>query len=75
MNRLIAAQRHGYRLVGGMRQRRFDGTSFESKKLLENAHAAKRQSHHHGPGVLCRGSGARCVSPFLTLKILFFEVQ
>jgi hypothetical protein len=39
-------------LVGGTRQRRFDGTNLKPRKLLENAHAAKRQSHHYSPGAL-----------------------
>jgi hypothetical protein len=34
-------------LVGGTRGRHFSGTNFKPQKLLENAHAAKRQSHHH----------------------------
>ncbi|HET9907734.1 MAG TPA: hypothetical protein VFQ23_13865 [Anaerolineales bacterium] len=37
-----------YRLVGGTRQRDFDGTNFKPRKLLENAHAAKQQSHQSG---------------------------
>jgi hypothetical protein len=47
----------------GREQRRFAGTNLKPHKLLENAHAALRQSHHHGPGVLGQGSGARCVGP------------
>jgi hypothetical protein len=34
-------------LVGGIRQRHFDGINFKPRKLPENAHAAKRQSDHH----------------------------
>jgi len=47
-------------LVGGTRERHYDGTSPKPRKLPENAHAAKQQSHHYSPGVLYRGSGAKC---------------
>ena len=35
----------------GTRQRHFAGTNSKPRKVLENAHAAKRQSHHDSPGV------------------------
>jgi len=34
-----------YPLVGGTRQRRFDGTSFEPRKLLENAQSPTSRVH------------------------------
>jgi hypothetical protein len=37
-----------YPLVGGMGQRHFAGTNSKPRKLLENAHAAQRQSHQSG---------------------------
>jgi len=46
-----------YPLVGGTRSRHFDGTNFKPRKPLENAHAAKRQSQHHGPGCSLPGFG------------------
>ncbi len=36
-----------YPLVGGTRQRRFDGTSFKLRKPLENAHAERPTSLVH----------------------------
>jgi hypothetical protein len=36
---------------GETRQRHFDGTHSKPRKLPENAHATKQQSHHHDPGV------------------------
>ena len=46
-----------YPLVGGARQCRIDGTSSKPRKLPENEHAAKRQSHHHDPCALPAGAG------------------
>jgi len=34
-----------YPLVGGMRERRFDGTNFKPKKLLENAATPTSRVH------------------------------
>jgi len=34
-----------YPLVGGMRQRRFDGTNLEQRKLLENAQTPTSRVH------------------------------
>jgi len=52
-----------YPLVGGTRQRRSDGTSFEPKKLLENAHAVPTgstlRSHHDSPSAL---PGVGCIT-------------
>jgi len=42
---VIAVCSWRYPLVGGTRQRHFDGTNFKPRKLPENAHAAKQQSH------------------------------
>ena len=46
----------------GTRQGYFDGINSKPCKQLENAHAVPTggtlRSHHHDPGVLCRGSGA-----------------
>jgi len=62
-----------YILVGGTRQRHFDGTSFKPRKLLENA-----QTPTTTPALACgasvapvlyRGSGARCVGQFLTFSV------
>lgn len=39
-----------YQLVGRTRHCHFDRTSFEPRKLLENAHAVKQQSHHYSSG-------------------------
>jgi hypothetical protein len=36
-----------YPLVGGTRQRHFDGTSFKPRKLLKNAHAKRPTSRVH----------------------------
>jgi hypothetical protein len=58
---VFSAQRLALTAVGGTRERHFAGTNFKPHKLPENAHAAKRQSHHASLGVRCRG--ARCVSP------------
>ena len=55
--------------VGGTRERPFAGTSLKSHKLLENAYAAKQQSHHDGSGALCRRSDAPCVGRFLPFAI------
>jgi hypothetical protein len=49
-NTNLLANRLRYPLVGGTRGRHFDGTNFKPHKVLENAHAAKQQSHHHDPG-------------------------
>ena len=38
-------------LVGGTRPSHFAGANFKPRKTLENAHAAKQQSHHASPGV------------------------
>ena len=46
-----------YPLVGGTRQRRFDGTNFKPRRLPENA-----QTPTTTVLVLSQGSGARCVS-------------
>src|SRR5215216_297281 len=46
-------------LVGGVRERHFHGTNFKPRKLLENAHAAKRQSHRDSPDAL---PGVGCIT-------------
>jgi len=46
---------------GGTRQRRFDGTNFKPRKLLENAHAVPTGGSSTTALALFRGSGTRCV--------------
>jgi hypothetical protein len=61
MPRMIVA---GYRAsMGGTRQRYVDGTNSKPRKRLGNA--LRSVPPHHGPGVRCRGSSAKCraISP------------
>src|SRR5688572_25348582 len=52
----------GYPLVGGTRQRHFDGTNLKPPKLPKNAHAIPTDgSPTTMVSVLSRGSSARCV--------------
>jgi len=44
-SRVQAPNGERYPLVGGTRQRRFDGTSFEPKKPLENAASPTNRVH------------------------------
>ena len=59
-----------YPLVGGTRQRHFDGTNFKPRKVPENA-----QTPTTIVLVLYQGSGARIVSPLVNgcAIIIFFS--
>ena len=47
------------RSIGGTRERHSNGISSKPCKLPDCPQCVRRAaSHHHGPGVLCRGSGA-----------------
>ena len=55
---------------GGTRQRHFDGTNSQPRKLPENA-----QTPTTMVSVLFRGSGARCVSPLFAVDLILLTLR